>query len=156
LACALGLGGTGWHVALFEKDSYPRDKTCGDALGPDVLNMLKRLLPHVYPSLLQLDGKHSVYGKQLWYPPSHSFFFDFRDRFGNEPAGYVLPRKDFDGMLFRCLKAYDHIEVFTGRHVDSADTHPDAFSISVAGRTYNARMGVVATGASFSLTRKFA
>ncbi|MGC9470250.1 MAG: NAD(P)/FAD-dependent oxidoreductase [Bacteroidales bacterium] len=156
LACALGLGGTGWHVALFEKDSYPRDKICGDALGPDVLNMLKRLPNHVYSSLLQLEGKHPVYGMQLWYPPSHSFSFDFRDRFGNEPAGYILPRKDFDMMLWQCLKVYDNIEVFTGWPVDSADAHPDAFRISVAGKTYTARMGVVATGASSSLTRKFA
>ena len=29
-------------IAVFDKASFPRDKSCGDAIGPGVINALKR------------------------------------------------------------------------------------------------------------------
>ncbi len=42
-AAALSLTRRGWHVVLADRQAFPRDKVCGDALLPDTIRALRRL-----------------------------------------------------------------------------------------------------------------
>jgi len=44
-ACALALRESGLRVALVDKSTFPRDKTCGDAIPGPTLKVLRKLLP---------------------------------------------------------------------------------------------------------------
>ncbi len=43
--CALALKDAGLKVALIDKDIFPRDKTCGDAIPGNAFKLLKQILP---------------------------------------------------------------------------------------------------------------
>ena len=42
---------------MVDKDRFPRDKVCGDALSGQVVNILKRLPGEVYPDFLRISQK---------------------------------------------------------------------------------------------------
>ncbi|HNQ88180.1 MAG TPA: FAD-dependent oxidoreductase [Verrucomicrobiota bacterium] len=42
-AAAWSLAGRGWRVGLVDRQAFPREKVCGDALLPDALHALRRL-----------------------------------------------------------------------------------------------------------------
>ncbi len=154
LACALMLGGSGLRVALVEKESYPREKTCGDALGPDVLNLLQKIPGMGYQQFLDLETRHPVRSMQLYYPPENHFLLDFRSRFGDRPAGYVMRRVHFDAFLYKQVAAQENILLVTGEGATATASGTDGFYARVGSKTYAARIGVVATGATSVITRR--
>lgn len=82
-------------VALIDKAVFPRDKSCGDGLGPGVVQAVKKLElescfePHSRieflsvssPSGLRASGPLPLVG-------------------GSTPEGYVIPRIEFDNYIF--------------------------------------------------------
>lgn len=96
IACAWRLAQLGLEPLLLEKETFPRDKVCGDALSGKVLSLLRKLggeplladllqQPFVYPveHLDFISGK----GKRvrLSFPPRNGY-----------PQGCVAPRYAFD------------------------------------------------------------
>lgn len=98
-ACACRQNGVP-SVALIDKATFPRDKSCGDGLGPGVVRVMEELdlgdaldafepinaLAVSSPSGLTVSGPLPLVG-------------------GKKPVGYVIPRKKFDDILFRSAVA---------------------------------------------------
>ncbi|MFT6319574.1 MAG: flavin-dependent dehydrogenase [Granulosicoccus sp.] len=51
--------GKGLKICIIEKDTFPRDKICGDTLSPDVVNQLYRINPKLGKRFQQLPKKES-------------------------------------------------------------------------------------------------
>ena len=91
-ACYAALEGN--KVLLIEKSSYPKGKTCGDAVGGKSLRHLEEL---------GIDKKlkstpHFEFDSVLFSSPSGD---EFKVQLpNNELAGYVFPRLQFDWILF--------------------------------------------------------
>jgi len=85
----------GLRVALVDREQFPRDKCCGDGLGPGVVECLKRLGLLDKLSHLSAIKNASVGG------PSGVEASGYLPTIGGKTAiGYVVPRKQFDHMLF--------------------------------------------------------
>ncbi|MGN6605091.1 MAG: NAD(P)/FAD-dependent oxidoreductase, partial [Ginsengibacter sp.] len=56
-AAAYMLSGKGLKIALVEKDTFPRDKICGDALSADVANQFHRMNGELAAKLEQFPAK---------------------------------------------------------------------------------------------------
>ena len=121
---ALNLAWTGLRIAVIEKDIFPRNKICGDALSGKVLNVMKRIPGNVYDDFLQNVNKIPSWGIRFTAPNFHSIDVPFQaDRLpGTPPPGYVCKRNDFDNFLFEQLKAHSNIRVFQGERILEVST----------------------------------
>ena len=92
-SCAYWLAEAGWDVALVEKKTFPRVKTCGDGLTPRSVRQLQDMGlegslvgAHRYTGL-----KAHAFGKVLDLPwPEHPSFPSY---------GYVITRHDLDALV---------------------------------------------------------
>lgn len=91
---ALTAARRGFRVALVDQRTFPRDKPCGDGIGPGVVRVLHRLgLDHV------LAGEHPTSSVTAYGPDSVDLtaaLHSFGDR---STQGYVIPRARFDQKL---------------------------------------------------------
>ena len=151
LSCALCLDGSGLRVALIEKETFPREKICGDAIGPDVINQFAQMPGKLLQRLEHLPEKQAVRSISLFYPPRHRFMIDFSGRFGEKPAGYTIKRVHFDRMLFDAVRELNNVSVFTGTRVNEISAGKSGFSATAKNEVFTAPMGVVATGAASNM-----
>ena len=92
-SAAFWLAQSGYNVALVEKKTFPREKTCGDGLTPRAVYQLENMgLAEELAKFHRFDGLRSIaFGRTLemkW--PKHSTLPDY---------GYVARRRDLDEMV---------------------------------------------------------
>lgn len=101
IAAALRLSQLGIKHILIDKDNFPRDKICGDALSGKVLNALKRNFPSI------TDNAEALLTKGISFIAPNGIRTDIPFRRKNdpktEPTGYISKRIDFDYLLFKHL-----------------------------------------------------
>ncbi|MCP4680470.1 MAG: geranylgeranyl reductase family protein [Deltaproteobacteria bacterium] len=124
-AAAIHLARLGIHVVLLEKKSFPRDKVCGDFVGPVGLVELKKLGITSHPEYKKTSiiRQASVYlnGEKLINE-------DFPDIDGIPAHGRVIPRKQLDQWLF---EEAQNAGVDTFENVEVTGFQADADSVSV-------------------------
>jgi len=101
-AAAAYLARKGFHVILADQSHFPRDKVCGDFVGPVSLVELQRLGVNEFPEFkhtniirhasLYLNGKHMITSRIPSVPGLPSY-------------GRVIPRKQLDYWIFLAAKA---------------------------------------------------
>ncbi len=96
-ACAALLFAKGARVLLLDKEKFPRDKTCGDAVGGKALNVLKELGLEK-----ELEGRGFLRNSGLVFSsPSGEEVEIPLIADGKEMAGgFVCKRMDFDSIVF--------------------------------------------------------
>ena len=96
VACALLAARPAARVCLLDRQVFPRDKACGDGIGPGVVRVLQDL------DLLSVcDGFEPVELLRLRSPNGHELASELPVIDGGEPIGYVIPRLTFDHRLVR-------------------------------------------------------
>ena len=109
-ACAALLAGKGARVLLIDKAKFPRDKTCGDAVGGKALNVLSELgieKALVQKGFLRSSGIvfSSPAGDEAEIPLLHDpLSRSEKDGRKEMSGGFVCRRKDFDDIVFRHAK----------------------------------------------------
>lgn len=116
-ACAIEL--TKIHptakIALLEKHVFPRDKICGDALSPDVVNQIKILSPELFQQLHESKRAFPISGIKIGGRKNTSFFYRFAPN--SKMQMYSCMRYDLDAMLsayatsLQNIHFYDQCEV---------------------------------------------
>lgn len=113
------------RVVLIDRATFPRDKSCGDGLGPGVLRVLEDLdaLEVVHdaprPQAVIVGGPDNIQG------------FAQGPMFGGKNlSGYVLPRLELDARLLNLAEARG-VEVWQGTKFESSELRGDLRWISV-------------------------
>lgn len=150
---ALMLAGSGIRVILVEKDTFPRDKICGDALGGQALSVLKRMPGEVYQSFLSGVRKSPSYGIRFVSPGLYSADIPFTTGPAPEPAGYLCPRRDFDHFLARQAKRSPYIQFLEGEPAQDVQVSADKVSVQTERHEITAQVIAGADGVH-SLVRK--
>jgi geranylgeranyl reductase family protein len=89
----------GNRVLLLEKAVYPRDKTCGDAVGGKSLKHVEEL---GVKSMIEKMPHNRVTGIIFSSPNGESIHCSLpEEEIENKEAGYALPRKEFDYVMFK-------------------------------------------------------
>ncbi|NOQ96644.1 MAG: FAD-dependent oxidoreductase, partial [Calditrichae bacterium] len=102
---ALYAAKNGLKTLLLEKDKFPRDKICGDALSGKSIGILRDL--DLLEEVQKLPG--AFIQSITFSSPNHDYFnIDLRKTsLKNIPKGFVIRRKIFDNFLFEKVKATD-------------------------------------------------
>jgi geranylgeranyl reductase family protein len=107
---ALHLGQSGYKVLLVDSASFPRDKVCGDVLGPAGLKLLREL--HIYERVITHQA-YPIHRAHLCGPfgTAVSVQFEFQSQL---PEIVVMPRRVLDHQLV-CAAESTGVQRCTGR-----------------------------------------
>ncbi|MBN2892468.1 MAG: geranylgeranyl reductase family protein [Bacteroidales bacterium] len=153
-SAAISLKNSGLKVAIFDKDIFPRAKTCGDALSLDVINQFHRMSPEIVENFTQLPQKKSIDGISVMSPNCNSAVFSI-EHTGKQ--GFVVPRIDFDNFFFNQAKKCKNITAFEGTKIVDYEFFDDFVQIKTGeGKLYKAKIILGANGAYSNITRKVA
>ena len=96
-------------VGLIDKSIFPRDKSCGDAIGPGVISALKRFNnEHI------LDNEPQVVSTTLYGPENigiQNYIPEVKNK--EDSIVYVIPRIDLDNRILNLAKDLE-VDVFEG------------------------------------------
>lgn len=143
---ALAAARRGWRVALVDQRTFPRDKSCGDGLGPGAVRLLKKL--HLGALL---DGYAPSRSLRVFGPSGVEFSTAVSGMDGDGELGYVIPREEFDHRLHQAaLEAGAHD--YSGRKVTA--TGVDTVRWVQTRRERLAAPLVIAADGAYSLLRR--
>lgn len=151
-ACAIRLGNSGLKVALLDKATFPRDKTCGDALSVDVINQLFILSEKLAADFKSLENKIPSYGVKI-FSPDHNFI-DIPFIYKNEKSfGYISPRLNFDNFLFQHVKEYANVEIYEGCCAERIEQKKSGIIVETNKGSFESELIIGADGAHSAVSK---
>jgi len=145
-ACALSLKDSGLSIAVLDKEGFPRDKTCGDALSVDVINQLHILSKDLASTFLSYPSKTPSFGVKIHAPDHGHIEIPFIHK-GHEKCGYICTRADFDNLLFQHLKSQANIFHFEHCRVNKIEIQKDSAIVHTSDGIFIGKIIVGADGA---------
>ncbi|MFK3983495.1 geranylgeranyl reductase family protein [Micromonospora sp. NPDC050397] len=141
----------GWRVALVDQRTFPRDKPCGDGLGPGVAQLLRTLdLGHL------LAGESPATSLTVYGPSGAELNAALTGLDGMPTEGYVVPRADFDQRLRLAALDAGALDL-SGHKVTGTGLADDSRWVSVrrGGQEHRLDAGlVVAADGAYSVLRR--
>jgi menaquinone-9 beta-reductase len=145
-SCAIKLAQSGLKVALLDKSTFPRDKTCGDALSTDVVNQLPMLSETLAADFATFTKKLPSYGVKIFSPDHRYIDIPFINK-GNKSNGFISERIHFDNFLFQHVKSYSNIHVFENCTVNKAEVKSEKVHVATSLGEFTCEIVVGADGA---------
>lgn len=149
--CALTLKHSGLRVLMLEKEAFPRDKICGDAVSSTAKRILRQIDPALELDLLEYAPKTAITKAKLYSPRFESLEIAF------SRTGHCIRRMDFDNWLFNeacknpTLEVLQHTSL---KDVNTTDRHVEVTATN--GQTYSANVIVGCDGAHSIVAKKLA
>ena len=156
-ACAWVLAEAGLKVALVDKETFPRDKICGDAISGKVLSLLFYMAPELLEELHQGDFLQPTHGIRFVAP--NQVVLDIPLRANGEkvpPPAYVSTRLDFDDFLFQKAKARPEVHTYEGFRIKEVKQEGEKAWVSDGNQRLQAPILVGADGAQSRVARALA
>lgn len=156
ISTALFLAKKGIRTILIEKETFPRDKICGDGLSGWVISMMRRIDPELVTKLQSLPDQLPSFGVRFFAPSMQSIALPYRNKkYPDDPPGHVIRRIDFDRLLMEEVRKYPLIEVLQGVTVANLEYTEDGITLTDnSGKLrISASMCVIASGATSKIAR---
>jgi len=147
-AVALGLGKRGLKVALIDKDRFPREKACGDAIPGPATETLNKAFPFFHDEFSKLKAKHRIRSSSIILNNGRSIDYHWK-----LPA-YNIKRKVFDDFMLGLVRKYTSTKIFTGwpvKEIENGD--PMLIHLKEKKKSISAKMIIGCDGAG-SITAK--
>ncbi len=117
-AAALGLRHSGLKVALIDRERFPREKVCGDAIPGPAIRALTLALPSFEDLLEGLKDKQRITGSSL--RPGSGMSIEYRWKL---PA-YNIRREVFDDFMLGLVREHTSTTIRQGEKVKEIRTGP--------------------------------
>lgn len=150
--CALTFRNSGLSVLMIDKDTFPRDKICGDAVSSTAKRVLRQLDPQFEQELLGISRKANITSAKLYAPSGQSLEVAF------PLVGHCMRRIDFDNWLFTKATALNPtLTVWQQTALKNVTSFDDHICITTAtGKTATAKVIVGCDGAHSVVAKKLA
>jgi len=148
---AIGLSDTSLRIALIDKEAFPRDKICGDALSPDVVKQL-----HMLP--LETGALFDEMKEKLWCRAvrfvSPSFGYADLELPEKHGPGYISQRVHFDHFMYNQAIKNTNVQAIHGHKVTGLETNEDGAQVTLSdGTVIRAQVVLGADGAQSIVKR---
>jgi len=150
---ALKLSGSGLKIAIFDKDQFPREKTCGDGLTLDVINQLSLVSESLADEFLKFSKKLPSYEALLFSPDFSHIRIPYLMKQENKPI-YTCKRVDFDNLMFQQLKQHPNIHVFENSKIGKIEFSETKVSVTANEVEFEGSIIVGADGANSMVARQ--
>lgn len=147
-ACALALRESGLRVALVDKSTFPRDKTCGDAIPGPALKILRKILPDADEIFDQFAEKQRIQSSSVHLRNIKPIYVNWVTK------AYNSPRLDFDNFLLDLVKKHTKTDVYEGEKIYTI--HPNN-TIQIEGKNIRLTCDLIigCDGANSMVSRSF-
>ncbi|MBK8146222.1 MAG: geranylgeranyl reductase family protein [Bacteroidetes bacterium] len=147
--CALTLYRKGLKIALIDKEDFPRDKVCGDAIPGPFFKTLDKINPHWGQLMRELVEKSEIRASRAIFSNGKSFTINWKT------YSYNSPRFHFDDYLRQMTIAETDTKVLPPDRLKQIRDEGNCLVCTFAsGRTYAARLVIGADGAN-SVAKRF-
>jgi len=153
LTTAICLEKSGLKVAVIEKMKFPRDKTCGDGLTPDVANQLHMISEEISASFNKLPDKFPCYGATIIAPNGRHLQIPFIIKGENKPI-HTLRRIDFDNFLFEYVSQSDNIFIVENCIPEKIIHNQDSVQITTSEGSFEGSLVIGADGVNSFVSRQ--
>ena len=96
-ACALALHGSGLKVILIDKDTFPRDKICGDAIPGPAFKAMDKINPKWGHAMRGFADKNTISTSKVFAPNGKTILLDWVS------FSYNSKRLEFDNFLLQLV-----------------------------------------------------
>ena len=144
------------HV-IVEKETYPRDKVCGDALSGKVVNQLKKLNPEWVNELKEFSDAYTPSWGVLFSAPDGNEIgipFKHKPSEAEHSPGFISKRIDYDYWLFQKLDT-NFANVLQNTEVKEVTIHKNGVEVMCDVCTINAKIILSAEGTRALVTKKY-
>ncbi|MES2779865.1 MAG: geranylgeranyl reductase family protein [Bacteroidota bacterium] len=149
--CALTLKNSGLRVLMLEKETFPRDKICGDAVSATAKRVLRQIDPTIELDLLEFPPKAYITKAKLYSPKFESAEIAF------PRVGHCIRRLDFDNWLFNKAITNPTLEVLQSTSLKDVTVTNKLVTITTTnGNQYTANVIVGCDGAHSIVAKKLA
>lgn len=160
-SAALQLDRMGIPSVLIDKSTFPRDKTCGDALSSKVLTILKRIDPDIFERFLSLENRQDTWGIRMVAPNQSTLDLPFRwnyDPLVDDAPGAVLSRYEFDEFLIGEVRKSPNIVFREDLEIRELERKQGAFALKdkKGEEVLSTPLLLLANGANSPFTRQLA
>ncbi|MGK0366481.1 MAG: geranylgeranyl reductase family protein [Saprospiraceae bacterium] len=104
-ACALALQGSGLRVVLLDKDIFPRDKICGDAIPGPAFKAMDQINPKWGKAMREFADKETIRTSKIFAPNGKNITQDWVS------YSYNSKRLDFDNFLLQLVHSETTIKI---------------------------------------------
>lgn len=160
--CIIGAGPAGAMAALrldkdnipfviLDKDEFPREKICGDALSGKVPHIIRRLSPELLERFEENCEPLHSYGIRFIAPGNHVFDVPFIEDYDPEKhpvPGYTVKRDLLDAFMVEEVRKVAGDRLMLNRKVESVDRVEDGFLIETTGEKIHAKLLIDSSGTS--------
>ncbi len=149
--CALTLKNSGLRVLMLEKETFPRDKICGDAVSSTAKRVLRQLDPEYEKELMAFPPKAYITEAKLYSPKFESL------QIGFPLVGHCIRRMDFDNWLFNKACTNPTLKVLQNTSLKDATTTSSSVTVTTdTGEQFTANVLVGCDGAHSIAAKKLA
>jgi menaquinone-9 beta-reductase len=157
---AIALAKANIPVYLVDKETFPRDKICGDALSGKVVEVLKKLDPEILSRLNASPVQVGSWGVDFFAPNRKKLHVPFRLDYNTQQQapGFIATRLDFDQFLIDEVKKYDNITFLEGHEADNLIRKGDKFQVTFKQKEFapEVKLLIAADGAHSVFAKKLA
>ena len=155
-ACALLLNDAGIKSTVLDKSAFPRDKICGDALSPDVINQLLRIRPSLRERFNRQGDRRKITGLRMVAPGGEHFELYLNKGQDKDIEGFVMPRMEFDRTLNEEVKTAEHVDLVENIKVKTLHKEADGMRVETTKGEWKAKMVVGCDGAHSVVAKQLA
>ena len=149
-ACALALAEAGLKVALLDKQTFPRDKVCGDAIPLRALKTLRKISPAFEQAFKEFPRKLETKRTSVYYKNRSASFDWVRE-------AYVCARYDFDNFLLDLVKQHTDAEMIIPVVPVSFQLNSDSVTVKLLDRpSLEAKLIIGADGVNSTVAKQLA
>ncbi len=147
----IALRNSGLKVALLEKELFPRDKICGDAVSSVVKRILRQIDPELEKQLDQFEEKVYIEKAKLYSPKFESLEIAFSKK------GHCIKRIVFDNWLFNIACQNKNAEIFQQIKVSTVTSNQEYAEVKLEdGRILRAKVILGCDGAHSIVAKQLA
>jgi geranylgeranyl reductase family protein len=149
-ACALALRNAGLRVAILDKQSFPRDKVCGDAIPGRAIKTLRDIDPIFSAAFSSFAAKLETKRTALNYKGRKLTFNWVGEAF-------TCARMQFDHFLFSLVTAHTTTSVYTNIRPQKYEQDENGITIHAGGgQMFKAKILIGADGAQSVVAKQLA
>lgn len=156
-ATALFLAQKGISCILTDKETFPRDKICGDALSGKVVEVLNKLDKSLVDELRANEAMLDSWGVTFVAPNQKALRIPFKTSTtaDTKAPGFISKRVDFDNWLFQKAKNQSTVQVMENCEIRSYERRSNGITaFSKQGDELNAKLVIACDGAYSSLAKE--
>lgn len=156
---ALFLAKKGISCTLTDKETFPRDKICGDALSGKVVEVLNKLDSKLTDEIRGNNAFLNSWGVTFVAPNEQSLRIPFKlnKTESDKAPGFISKRIDFDNCLFQKAKADSLVQTIEGCEIRHYEQTPEGITATDKnGNTISAKLVIACDGAYSSFAKNVA